>query len=74
MPENQMPEGQMPKDEKTDLRRILHGAEAVDSIHHAQEFLVAAGGFNATLETLDNVVAEIRTDTGYEGGDLGDED
>lgn len=83
MPENRMPENQMsenpmagnpmPEDEKTDLRRVLQGAEAIDSIRHAQEFLVSAGGFDGTLDTLDGIVKEIRADTGYSGGDPHDE-
>lgn len=69
-----MPENQMPEPEKTDLRRVMQGAEAVDSIHHAQEFLASAGGFDGTLDTLDNVVTEIRADTGDSGGDMNEED
>lgn len=68
-----MPDNPLPEDERIDLRRVMQGAEAVDYIYCAQEFLASAGGFDATLDTLDNVVAEIRADTGYSCGDLDDE-
>ena len=70
-----MPGNPIPEDERTDLRRVLQGAEAVDSIRHAQEFLASAGGFDATLETLDATVEEIRAETGYHDDDpSGDEE
>lgn len=68
-----MPDKPMSEDERADLRRVMQGAEAVESIHHAQELLALAGGFDGTLDTLDNIVAEIRADTGYSCGDLDDE-
>lgn len=69
MPGNPIPGNPMPENEKTDLRRVLQGAEAIDSIREAQEFLASAGGFDATLETLDAAVEEIRAETGYHDED-----
>lgn len=68
-----MPENPMPEDDKSDLRRVMQGAEAIDSIKEAQEYLAEAGGFDATLDSLDELVEEIRTDTGYARGEADDE-
>lgn len=64
-----MPETPIQDDERTNLWRVLHGAEAVDCIKDARDYLAAAGGFSATLNTLDSIVTRIRADTGYPGGD-----
>lgn len=68
-----MPENPIPEDDKSDLRRVMQGAEAIDSIKEAQEYLAEAGGFDATLDSLDELVEEIRTDTGYARGEADDE-
>lgn len=60
--------------ERDEIQRVFTGAEAVEFIQAAQAHLAGSYGFDATLDTLDQEISEIRQITGAPDGDADDED
>ena len=60
--------------ERDHLQRVFTAADAVEFIQAAQTHLAAAGGFDATLDSLDQAISEIRAVTGAPDGETDDEE
>ena len=62
------------QEQRDHLQRVFTAADAVEFIQAAQTHLAAAGGFDATLDSLDQAISEIRAVTGTSNGETDDED
>lgn len=60
--------------ERDEIQRAFTAAEAVEFIQAAQVHLAGSYGFDATLDTLDQAISEIRQVTGAPEGEADDEE
>ncbi|MDN5696547.1 MAG: hypothetical protein L0G70_01080 [Rubrobacter sp.] len=62
------------QEQRDHLQRVFTAADAVEFIQAAQTHLAAAGGFDATLDSLDQAISEIRAVTSAPNNETDDED
>ena len=62
------------QEQRDHLQRVFTAADAVEYIQAAQTHLAAAGGFDATLDSLEQAISEIRAVTGAPNGETDHEE